>query len=240
VADDPAPASSPRPLSVLLVDDDEYTRVFIGRFLSGTPRIAQAANGREAIDKAMAEPPDVIVMDLEMPVMGGLEAAAAIREWERREGRARCAMIALSSHDDEAVRARSLAAGFDAYLAKPVSPDELRRALSECSVAQETILVDPDLKDALPGFLESRRALAGELAQAISDCDAERVRALAHKLAGSLMLYGFHRAAERSKTIERRAGENALAGLAAEAAVLRRHLDGVQVRFEEKKGKKEN
>jgi CheY-like chemotaxis protein len=181
----------------------------------------------------------VIVMDLEMPVMGGLEAATRIRQWERETGRARCAMIALSSHNDQAIRARSRAAGFDAYLAKPVSPDELRRALSECSVAPETVPVDPDLKDALPGFLESRRALAGELAQALAEGDAGRLRALAHKLAGSLMLYGFHWAAERSKMIERRAGENALDGLAAEAAALRRHLDGVQVRFEARKSGKD-
>jgi CheY-like chemotaxis protein len=230
----------PRPIFVLVVDDDKYSRVFMQRFVPAPARTAGAANGREALAAVMQDPPDVIVMDLEMPLMGGLEAAERIREWERREGRARCAMIAMSSHDDKSVRARSLEAGFDGYLTKPVSSDALRRALSECSVSQEMILVDPDLKDALPGFLESRRAMAGELAQAIAESDAERIRALAHKLAGSLMLYGFDWAAERSKMIGRRAGENALAGLAAEAAELRRHLDGVQVRFEEQKGTKEN
>jgi CheY-like chemotaxis protein len=240
VADDAAPASPPRALSVLVVDDDEYTRVFIGRFLPGTPRIAQAANGREAIDKAMADAPDLIVMDLEMPVMGGLEAAANIRAWERREGRARCAMIALSSHEDEAVRARSLAAGFDAYLAKPVSPQALGRALAGFAFSNGTIAVDPDLKDAMPGFLRSRLEIVDALVLAIAEGDAGRVRALAHKAAGSLMLYGFHWAAEKSKMIERRAGENALAGLAGEAAALRRHLDGMQVRFDGKKGNKEN
>jgi CheY-like chemotaxis protein len=240
VADDPAPATPPRPLSVLVADDDEYTRVFIGRFLPGTPHIAQAADGREAIDKAMAESPDVIVMDLDMPVTGGLEAAARIREWERREGRVRCVMIAMSSHDDDAIRLRSLEAGFDGYLTKPVSPDALRRALSGCSFPSEGIVADPDLKDALPGFLESRREMAAALAQAISEGDPGRIRALAHKLAGSLMLYGFRWAAERSKMIERRAGENALAGLAAEAAALRRHLDGIVMRFEENEGGKED
>lgn len=227
-----------RPIFVLVADDDEYTRVFVQRFLPAPTRSAGATNGREALDAVMAEPPDVVVMDLEMPVMDGLEAAARIREWEKSGGRARCAMIAMSSHDDAGIRARSLEAGFDGYIEKPVSPDELRRALSGFSFSNETILVDPDLKDALPGFLESRRRMASELAQAIAQGDAGRARALAHKLAGSLMLYGFHWAAEQGKMIERRAGENTLAGLAAEAAALRRHLDGVQLRFEEKKGGK--
>ncbi len=228
-------AAPPRPLSVLVVDDDEYTRVFIGRFLPGTPRLAQAANGREALERTMAELPEVIIMDIDMPVMGGLEAATRIREWERREGRARCAMIAMSSHDGADIRARSLAAGFDRYVEKPVSPEELRRALADCAAARDVILVDPDLKEALPGFLESRREMAAELARAVAAGAAEPVRALAHKLAGSLALYGFHWAAGQGKMIERRARENALAGLADEVAALRRHLDGVTVGFEEKK-----
>jgi CheY-like chemotaxis protein len=228
-----------RPIFVLVADDDEYTRVFVQRFLPAPARSAGAANGREALAAVMADPPDAVVMDLEMPVMDGLEAAARIREWEKSRGRARCVMIAMSSHDDAGIRARSLEAGFDRYIEKPVSPDELRRALSGFSFSNETIVVDPDLKDALPGFLESRRTMAGEIAQAIAEGDAGRIRALAHKLAGSLMLYGFHWAAERSRMIERRAGDNALAGLAAEAAALRRYLDGVQVRFKETKGGKE-
>jgi CheY-like chemotaxis protein len=225
----------PHPLSVLVVDDDEYTRVFIGRFLPGTPRIAQAASGREALDKVMADPPEVIVMDLDMPVMDGLEAAARIREWEQRSGRGRCAMIAMSSHDSADIRARSLAAGFDRYVEKPVSPDELRRALAECAVARDTVLVDPDLRDALPGFLESRREMAAALAQAVAAGATEPVRALAHKLAGSLALYGFHWAAGQGKMIERRARENTLEGLAGEVAALRRHLDSVRVCFDGKK-----
>jgi CheY-like chemotaxis protein len=229
-----------RVLSVLVVDDDKYTRVFVQRYVPPPARTAGAADGRAALAAVIQDPPDIIIMDLEMPVMDGFQAAARIREWELREGRARCAMIAMSAHADAGIRASSLAAGFDRYITKPVSQAELQRVLAELSFSEAVIGVDPDLRDALPGFLESRREMAAELAQAVAAGDAQRIRALAHKLAGSLVLYGFHWAAERSRLIERRAGENALDGLAAEAAALRQHLDGAQLRFDDGDGKKED
>src|SRR5262249_27117699 len=158
--------------------------------------------------------------DLDMPVLGGIEAAARIREWERAAGRARGALIAMSSNDDAATRARCLEAGFDVYLEKPVSPEALRRALAEFARAplpEDPVRIDGDLRAALPGFLESRRELAGELAAALGAGDAERARALAHKLAGSLALYGFRWAAGQGKMIERRARARALEGLVEEA-----------------------
>jgi PAS domain S-box-containing protein len=249
----PAPDAG-APLAVLVVDDDEYTRIFVQQFL-GAARSATAANGKEALDAVQADPPDAIVMDLDMPVMGGLEAAAKVRQWESAAGRARCAMIAMSSHDDPAVAERCLQAGFDRFLAKPVSPDALRRALAELTrgaarassslpgaaplAAQEapaadaTVHVRAKLKDALPGFLDSRRALAVELEQALAAGQAAPARALAHKLAGSFALYGFHWAAGQGKMIEKRAGTGALSGLAAEAAALRRHLETVKVEIAE-------
>lgn len=219
-----------------MVDDDEYTRVFVQKFLPSSMRTAGAADGREAIDSVRNDPPDVIVMDLDMPVMGGLEAAVLIRQWEAQSGRVRCAMIAMSSHDDPAVAARCGQAGFDRHLAKPVSPDAIRCAVAELARdaapaldAEEQVHLNPKLRSALPGFLASRRALADELGEAVAQGNAERSRALAHKIAGSCALYGFQWAAMQGKMIERRAGDNALEGLAGEVAALRRHLDAVRV-----------
>jgi CheY-like chemotaxis protein len=225
------PPTDPGPLSVLVVDDDEYTRVFVQRFLPRSMRTRSAANGREAVDSARQDPPDVIIMDLDMPVMGGLEAAALIRRREAESGGAHSAMIAMSSHDDPAMPARSLEAGFDRFVAKPVSPEALQRAIAELSRAKEPVLVDADLADALPGFLASRREMVAELSQALAAGSAEPARALAHKLAGSLALYGFQWAAEQSKMIEKRAREGRLEGLAGEVAALSRYLEGVRVGF---------
>jgi PAS domain S-box-containing protein len=233
-AEEPAqqdPKTELRPLSVLVVDDDEYTRMFVQRFLPAAMRTRGAANGREAVDLVCEDPPDAIVMDLDMPVMGGLEAAALIRQAEAASGRPRCTLLAMSSHDDPDIAARCRQAGFDAYLAKPVSPEALRRALAAAAPAGEPVVVDAELKHALPGFLASRRELLEALARALAAGQAEPARALAHKLAGSLALYGFQWAAEQSKMIEQRAREGRLEGLAGEAAALSRYLDGVRVGF---------
>jgi PAS domain S-box-containing protein len=216
--------------SILVVDDDEFSRLVVQRLLPASSRVSVASNGSEALDAVLVDPPEAIVMDLDMPVMGGLEAAARIRASEKESGRKRCTMIAASSHDDETTRLRSLEAGFDAYLEKPVSADALRRLLADFFLAGEPVHVDPDLRDLLPGFLRSRRELAAELAQAVEAGAAETARALAHKLAGSFLPYGFHWAARQGKMIEQRARENALEGLVAEVRALREHLDTVEVR----------
>ncbi len=154
---EPAP-EPPKSLSVLVVDDDEYTRVVVQRFLPSGTRSATAANGREALRRALAE-----------------------------------------------------------FARTPQAADPVR--------------VDRDLEAAIPGFLESRRELAGELATALEAGEAERARSIAHKLSGSLALYGFRWAAAQGKMIERRAKARALEGLAAEVAELRRHLAGVKLSF---------
>jgi signal transduction histidine kinase/CheY-like chemotaxis protein len=227
----PAPVlSSNVPRSILIVDDDDFSRLVVQRCLPASSQVTVASNGRDALDAARAGAFDAIVMDLDMPVMGGLEAVGRIREMEQASRRKRCMIIAASSHDDEATRLRSLKAGVDAYLEKPVSPDALRRLLGDFFLASEPIEVDPDLRKLMPEFLRSRRALAAELAEAVDRGEAETARAIAHKLAGSFLPYGFHWAARQGKMIEQRARDRALDGLAAEVRALREHLDTVELR----------
>ena len=233
----PAAASAvPEAISALLVDDDDYSRVYVRSLLPASAKVEEAGNGFEALERAAASPPGIILMDIDMPVMGGLEAAAKWRRRERGEGRGRIPMIARSSHDGAAIREQAREAGFDLYLEKPVSPDALRRALAQLLGSPgpaDPVPVAARLRNALPGFLESRRELVGRLEEALAAGDAAAARALAHKLAGGFALYGFRWAAEQGKLIERRAGGGALDGLAAMAAGLRRHLEAVRVEIRE-------
>jgi len=172
-------------------------------------------------------------MDLDMPVMGGIEAVGKLRASEAASGAPRCHMVALSSHDDPATQERALAAGFDRYLTKPVTREAVQQTLLELHPGGgEWPAADPDLAPLLPEFVASRRVLLDALGTAVDAMDREELRRLGHQLAGSFALYGFGWAADRSRALELGAQEWT-AGQAAETlAQLRRHIDAVARRFD--------
>jgi CheY-like chemotaxis protein len=91
-------------------------------------RVAVCCNGKEAVDSFGNEEFDLILMDVQMPEMDGFEATAAIRKAEIRTGR-HIPIVALTAHAMKGDRERCLAAGMDAYLAKPIRPEELDEVL---------------------------------------------------------------------------------------------------------------
>jgi signal transduction histidine kinase/CheY-like chemotaxis protein len=111
-------------LRVLLVDDDEWNLLIGRRFLPAGLQVDTAADGESALALCAAQPYELVVMDLDMPVMGGIEAARRLRAQEAAGG-ARAYLVALSSHDDAQTRQRCMDAGFDQYATKPVTPEKL-------------------------------------------------------------------------------------------------------------------
>lgn len=226
----PAEAAAALPsLRVLVVDDDEFNILFMRANLPSPPLVVDAAiNGRAALEVARARAPDVVFMDLEMPVMDGFDALTGLRRIEAEAGRKRSTMVAFSSFDDEATRRRCTEAGFDGYLTKPAPRErihEILHAAAGASAPAEPVRVDPDLEAHLPAFVDSRKAMVAELEQALAAGDRAAARRLAHKLAGSLALYGFGWAAEQARLLHAQTASAPLAALAAQAAALRRHLE---------------
>jgi len=114
-------ASVPSSRRVLLVEDNEQTREAMRMVLEGSGHIVEEADdGLDGVTKAAAWKPDVVLMDIEMPVFDGYGVARRIRETLGVGVR----LIALTGHDD---RERALAAGFDAHLLKPADPEEVLR-----------------------------------------------------------------------------------------------------------------
>ncbi|MGE5639279.1 MAG: PAS domain S-box protein [Clostridia bacterium] len=227
------------PLKVLVVDDDEFNRLVLRRTLPHPPlRLSMAVNGRAALEAAERDWPDVVLLDLEMPVMDGYQAARLLREKQISEGREKTTIIAISSNDEQAIIDKALAAGCDHYLTKPAPREVLWRLLKsihatgmEREGSAEAILVDPDLEDVLPAFIESRRALLDKLLAELDAGDRAGVQRVAHKLAGSLALYNFGWASAQCRALERDAASAAPAELRERAAAVRRHLGEVPVRF---------
>ena len=230
-----APVATLPAHDVLLVDDDAYNIVVLKNLLPCPPlTVRTAVNGRAALECVRAARPDVIFLDLEMPVMGGLEAVRQIRALQRARGEAPSFIAAFSAHDDEATRQQCLEAGFDLYLAKPASREEVlavlrgedpaaglpRAAPQPAASDAARVWIDADLMALMPEFLASRRSLAQELAAAAAQGEREAVRAAAHKLAGSLAMYGFAEASRASLALERAAPQAELAQLRAQCDAL--------------------
>ena len=125
-----AAAANPVRRRILLVEDNAVNRTLALRLLEKQAHsVDVACNGLEAVEKSAAEDFDVLLMDVQMPEMDGLQATAAIRERERATGK-HVSIIAMTAHAMAEDRDRCLAAGMDAYLSKPIRSEELFRAIA--------------------------------------------------------------------------------------------------------------
>ena len=192
--------------TLLVVDDDENNRVILRHFLRH-PRwiVDEAENGPLALRKISEKAYDVVFLDVEMPVMDGLEVAARIRQ----SGVApRLLVIGLSSHDDPDTKARALAAGCDQYFTKPVTRQTMVDIVLGASSGP--VAVDPDIAALLPALLRKQQEEIHHLESAIAANDAEGLRQVSHRMRGSLALYGVKDAAAVCAEIEELAQSNRL------------------------------
>jgi two-component system, sensor histidine kinase and response regulator len=119
-----------RPLSILLADDSKDNRLLIHAYLKDTPhRLDDAENGAIAVSKLKAGNYDLVLMDVQMPVMDGLTATRSLRQWEQERGMAPTPIIALTASALQEDVERSLAAGCNAHVSKPVRKRVLLEAI---------------------------------------------------------------------------------------------------------------
>ena len=114
---------------ILVVDDEVNIRRMIRKFAEFEGHeVFEAVDGMDAVEKCESMSYDCIIMDIMMPVMGGLEAAHAIRTMERADSN-KVPIVAISANAFDEDIHRSLASGMNAHLSKPVEIDKLRETL---------------------------------------------------------------------------------------------------------------
>jgi PAS domain S-box-containing protein len=125
------PAAPCRQLAILLVEDNAVNRLLAIKLLQKDGhRVVTANDGCEALEKLATERFDVVLMDVQMPVLNGFEATAAIRGAETGTGRHQF-IAAVTAHALKGDRERCLKAGMDAYITKPLSHPELAQVLTD-------------------------------------------------------------------------------------------------------------
>ena len=113
------------PLRILVAEDNATNqKLVVALFEQRHDRVVIAQNGAEAVQRSAAEAFDVILMDVQMPLMSGIEATEAIRVRERTTG-GHVPIVAMTAHAMSGDKERCLEAGMDAYVSKPLRPDEL-------------------------------------------------------------------------------------------------------------------
>ena len=121
-----------RPLRILLAEDSEDNQKLIETYLKRTPHtLVVVQDGEEAVKRTRIERYDLILMDIQMPIMDGYEATRTIRTREEKSGADPTPILALTAHALEGDARKSLDAGCDGHLTKPIKKARLLEALAE-------------------------------------------------------------------------------------------------------------
>ena len=126
---------------VLLVDDEPHIRKFIAQILKkfGSPKIVEAGNGREAVVAFQKDRPDLVLLDVNMPFMGGLEALKEIKTLDPT-----AVVVMLTSVSNRQTVEQSLTLGADGYIRKDTPKEEIATALE--GIITESFTRDPEPK----------------------------------------------------------------------------------------------
>lgn len=220
-------------LSILLAEDNRVNqKLAITLLEKWGNRVVLANNGLEAVELSRAQTFDLILMDLQMPEMGGIEATEIIRESEKAAGK-HTPIFAMTANAMREDRERCVAAGMDDYIAKPLNTDKLRVMLQSI-VASETVLVssvhsiaapfdyDAALRKADAWVIETigqaclddfERQMA-EIATAIESADPVMLLRGVHTLRGVVGNFNAHGVEQLAREIERVAESKDLSGVA--------------------------
>ncbi len=205
---------------VLLAEDGYDNRELIRTVLCAAGATVETVeNGQEAVEKAEAEPFDVILMDMNMPVMDGYEATRALRErgYERP-------ILALTANAMSSDETQCLAAGCNRHLTKPIDRVRLIRTIADCTGREPTetegppapkqptirddeplvslFADDPDVAGILDGFVEGLADQLTEMRHAFSDERYTDLKRYAHRLKGAGGSYGYPTLTDAGKKLE--------------------------------------
>jgi CheY-like chemotaxis protein len=232
-----------KPARLLVAEDSADNRLLVRAYLKGSPyQLTFEEDGKAAVDRLAITDFDLILMDVRMPVMDGLDATRAIRAIERERGAAAIPIIALTANASLEDMERSRKAGCNAHLCKPISKLELlsaiekhRRQVKPVDTAQSgsrdaiRIEMPVELEDIVPGYLVSRKKEVSEMTELLAACDFERLSILSHNLKGTARGYGFPDLVKMGSALEQSANQMDSGTLSTQITDLGNYLQRVEL-----------
>ena len=224
-------------LSVLVVEDNEINAIVVEGFLDHMGHeVTVVGTGEDAVETVRSRPVDVVLMDISLPGIDGVEAARRIRNLDRPDRR-ELPIVAMSAHVFRNEIAHVLDAGMDAFVGKPVSPERLAEALAQVVLRRERggiapvepapeagrhVVLDPGVLDAdymvlgpdrtgrmVDAFFDGAARKVERLTRAVAGEDWSTVAFVAHNLKGSAASLGLSALESRAHRLEIRAGKEA-------------------------------
>jgi len=194
------------PVSVLLVEDNELNQKLLAQMLINYGfDVITASNGLECLSILQRKDIDIVLMDMQMPIMDGYEATRIIREnpsWERLP------IIAVTANSLSGDRQKCLDCGCSSYLAKPFKSEALIREIKSYLKNQfikgknADLLSQQLIADLLPEFMEMMHETLDELNEAIDSKDLNNIKYISHSIKGTAGMYGFMQISELAAFIE--------------------------------------
>lgn len=223
---------SRKDLKILLAEDNLVNQELAVELLESYGHQVQVAdNGRAAVDLYQTQPFDLVLMDVQMPIMGGFEATALIRAAQQATGQ-HIPVIALTAHAMKGDRERCLAAGMDDYLTKPIQIKSLLTVLGNVAPAElaeeapvtsqeartaevllDSVINKVELMERMAGKIELIKKISltffntypkqlAQLKAAIEQADSQAVANIAHSLKGAICTFAATSATEAARKLE--------------------------------------
>ena len=230
---------------ILVADDAPENRLIVKRFLmlGGDYRLLFATNGKETVSLFERHHVSLVLLDMEMPVQNGFDTADAIRALPDADA---VPIIAMTAHTDTRELKRCMEAGCTTVIQKPLDRkvlnnlvakhahprgrDDVKREPGEERAATPSgvVVVDPDIQDLVPKFLENQRANVELVADLVKNSDFESVRRIGHNMKGTGKGYGFEIISSYGASLEQAASRSEADDVQKIAAKLKSYLDDVQ------------
>jgi PAS domain S-box-containing protein len=201
---------------VLLVEDNSENVILMRAYLENLSLSLEfAANGLEALAARKRANYDLVLMDIQMPVMDGYTATREIRAWEKAQSAPHVPIVALTAHALSGAFAESLEAGCDGHLTKPVGRNDLMAAIAKFvqRPAAPREALPPSILALRPAYLVKRSLDLQKMQEALAAGDFSAVQTIGHNCKGTGVGYGFPEISRLGSTIETAARARDAGGL---------------------------